>query len=181
MKKLKLTTTLLCSLFFVSCETSHASLQFGVSASQIRIGGKYKTIESSPTLNTNLGYATRFEKIFLSVSTNRLLNSESSSIVEDTQNRQYQKITKSYIDTISSGIVLKEKYVPAIFISRASVENKLYGGGKFLGSEHRIALVKGVSFSLFVKKNVYTNVFLVAPEKKLNLKTSVGAGINILF
>lgn len=167
-------------LLFFSQAFASVNFQAGVSAYNLNIKDpKYRTIQSNPQTNLNVGISYSKDKNFISFSTNRLFNQESKTKVER-NNYNYDVEAKTYVDTVSLGRIFG-RVMPSLFIGRADVEKKLLYNKKQVGITKQVAAVYGASLSYFITPRGYASLILVAPQPRLYLKSGIGINLTYLF
>lgn len=159
-------------LFFVSFNAS-AGFQTGTSIYQLNVKGVDK---SSQQANFNVGYGHIYKDVMFTASTNRLLSNTQYSV---SNNPRITTESKAKIDSFSCGYKI-QKFVPSLFISFVDLKQKSFTQ-KLIATRRKRAWVSGISVSYFITKDIYSSFIIVAPNDRLDLKTSTGLALTYLW
>ena len=155
-----------------------AEAKFILTASQIysQYNNKNLKIPSQMTNSISYGYLEKFNKISISASSNRLIQSENKIFIKNKKNDQQITLKSKYtIDTFNIGYQI-HKHIVGITLANVKALRKI--------NEHKTvnhAILYGLNYSFIFKKNVLLTLTLIAPNKELSLKGAGIAGINFLF
>lgn len=137
--------------------------------------------ESVGNVNFSAGITKTFDKISLTLQTNRLNNRFiKRSVIDNKTQKTLQNHLKLTADTLLVGYRYK-RIVPAIMISHIELEKLLYYNGILQGKSKQHTILTGLNLAYLITKNISSSVFYIMPNKKIYLKDSFGLGINYIF
>lgn len=171
-------------LFMTWCGAVQASpIRLSLGASIIRADindPKYKYLNQNETTPSfNIGLTKSFDPFIITVQTNRLFNTSVTRSITNS-GLTFQSKTKITSDTVLIGYRYN-RLVPSLLISNTKVDKYLFYKGQLQGNQTNYAILYGVNFGYLINKNINFNLFLIAPNKELYLKSAIGTGINFIF
>lgn len=140
------------------------------------IRNPFKTIGS---LNT--GITKSFDKINITLQTNRLINFPVVRLIADKKTGAvYHNKTRLFNDTILVGYRIN-RFVPSLFASKIRLSRALYYKGDFRGKKITDTFLYGVNFGYLLTKKTNVSLMYIAPQKDINLDSAFGLTFNYLF
>lgn len=137
--------------------------------------------ESVGNVNFSAGITKTFDKISLTLQTNRLGNRFiKRTVINNKTQKTLQNHSKLTADTLLVGYRYK-RIVPALMLSNIKLEKSLYYNGILQGKSKQNTIITGLNLAYFITKNISSSVFYIMPNKKIYLKDSFGLGINYIF
>lgn len=176
---------LICFLFFCFCQELWAAprLYLGTSIIKSDINDPNFKFVNEKELNINslnVGLFDSYKNFTLSIQTNRLINYSVTRSVVSQNGTMYQNKSKMINDTVLIGYRL-ERFIPSVLVSNAKLNKSLWYKGNYIAGQTNNTLLYGVNFGYLLTKNINANLFLIAPNKELNLKSATGISLNYLF
>jgi len=139
---------------------------------------KYESLEN---INFSAGITKTFDKINLTLQTNRLGNNfVKRAVIDNKTHKTLQNHSKLTADTLLVGYRYK-RIVPAMFLSNIKLEKLLYYNDNLQGKSKQNTILSGLNFAYFFTKNISSSIFYIMPNKKIYLRDSFGLGINYIF
>ena len=172
-------------VFFSFCLELYAApkLYLGTSIIKANINDpNFKFInEKELNINSlNVGVFDSYKNFTLSIQTNRLINYPITRSVVSQNGTVYQNKSKMINDTVLIGYRL-DRFIPSVLISNTRLNKSLWYKGNYIAGQTNHALLYGVNLGYLLTNNINANLFLIAPDKELNLKSAAGISLNYLF
>lgn len=172
-------------IFFSFCSELYAAskLYLGTSVIKADINDpNFKFInEKELNINSlNVGVFDSYKNFTLSIQTNRLINYPITRSVVSQNGTVYQNKSKMINDTVLIGYRL-DRFIPSVLISNTKLNKSLWYKGNYIAGQTNHALLYGVNLGYLLTNNINANLFLIAPDKELNLKSAAGISLNYLF
>ena len=137
--------------------------------------------ENVGDVNFSFGVGKTFDKISLSLQTNRLGNRFiKRSVIDNKTQKTLQSNSKVNVDTLLIGYRFN-RIVPAIMVSNVELEKLLYYNNILQGKSKQNTILTGLNLAYLITKNISSSVFYILPNTKIYLKDSFGLGINYIF
>ena len=122
--------------------------------------------------NVNISLTNNYGRFIYSIATNRLLNAESSRVVLDNRNREYQYRIKVVLDTASVGYAITKTTAVGAFLGNLYLSQKLSRGNYYKKTEES-ALVYGAMVSKRINQHSISFIML-APCQAVKAEYGVG-------
>jgi len=172
-------------LFFCFCQELWAAprLYLGTSIIKADINDpNFKFVnEKELDINSlNVGVFNSYKNFTLSIQTNRLINYSVTRSVVSQNGTMYQNKSKMINDTVLIGYRF-DRFIPSMLISNTKLNKSLWYKGNYIAGQTNNTLLYGVNFGYLLTKNINANLFLIAPNKELYLKSAAGISLNYLF
>lgn len=137
--------------------------------------------ESVGNVNFSAGITKTFDKINITLQTNRLGNHYvKRAVINNKTGKTLQNHSKLTADTLLIGYRYK-RIIPAFIVSNIKLEKSLYYNSIFQGKSKQNTTLTGLNLAYFITKNINSSIFYIMPNKKIYLKNSFGLGINYIF
>jgi len=137
--------------------------------------------ESVGNVNFSAGITKTFDKINITLQTNRLGNHYvKRAVINNKTGKTLQNHSKLTADTLLVGYRYK-RIVTAMFLSNIKLEKSLYYNNILQNKSKQNTILTGLNLAYFITKNISSSVFYIMPNKKIYLKDSFGLGINYIF
>ena len=137
--------------------------------------------ESVGNVNFSAGITKTFDKISLTLQTNRLGNRFiKRAVINNKTQKTLQNHLKLTADTLLVGYRYK-RIVPAIMVSNIKLEKSLYYNNILQGKSKQHTILTGLNLAYLITKNISSSIFYIMPNKEFYLKDSFGLGINYIF
>ncbi len=172
---LKILTITFCLIAF------DAKSAVSISASSFYSNINDNRIKQDPSITNSLslGYVTKFNKVLISASSNRLFLIETKQKAKSNSGIDLILKNKTTIDSISVGYLYKN-VAPNLFIARVAINKKIiskYG----ITREKDKSFVFGTNLLYFLNKKSSVGFTIVAPSKQLDLEAAGGLNFNYYF
>lgn len=172
-------------IFFCFCQELWAAprLYLGTSIIKADINDpnfKFVNKKELDLNSLNVGLFNSYNNFTLSIQTNRLINYPITRSVVSQNGTVYQNKSKMINDTVLIGYRF-DRFIPSVLISNTKLNKSLWLNGNFQTKKVNHTLLYGLNFSYLLSKNINANLFVIAPNKELNLKSATGISLNYLF
>lgn len=135
--------------------------------------------DANITNSLSLGYVTKFDKVLVSASSNRLFLFETKQRARSNSGIDLVLKNKTAIDSISLGYLYKN-VAPNLFVARVAIDKKIiskYG----ITREKNKSFVFGTNLLYFLNNKSSIGFTIVAPSKQLDLEAAWGLNFNYYF
>jgi len=133
------------------------------------------------TKSINVGITKSFDKLNITIQTNRLINLPlTRSVVDKRTGVTLQNKSKIINDTLLIGYRFG-RFIPSLLASNAKLNKSLYYKGNFQAKQTNHAILYGVNLGYLLSRNTNVSLIYIAPNKELNLESAFGFGFNYLF
>lgn len=125
------------------------------------------------------GHSVEFDnKLVIDLSSNRLFNKDiSRSIKYLPTGSIFLNKTQTSIDSLSLGKRFN-RFVPMFFIANVEISKSIYDGNSLLVKTVNHTYFYGFNFITYVNKKISISLFVIAPNKVINLELGGGVGIS---
>jgi hypothetical protein len=163
-------------IFLIIFQCTPAAAQIRPIASLSLIQTRVKQAENSIDPSLSYGAIGRKNNIIATIQTNRFLEQISS---RKTKGGLVAR-SKTTSDSFLIGYAFN-KFAPSLLLSSTRVKKEFQKNGQIVSTQTAHALLHGVNFTYFFKKNISGSVFYVAPNSSLQLRDAAGLAVNFIF
>jgi hypothetical protein len=166
-------------LSLISFPANAFNATVGLSSNYLKLSDpnfEVKNEVSAP--NPNVGVNHMFKnKLFVSLTTNRLFNQSSDSTVNSKKSgTRFDLETKTDVDSLVVGYPIN-RFIVGGFIANAGVQKKLYFQDNLVAKSEKHSIIYGLNLIYCYDKNISFNSSLIAPNKEQGLDYGISIGI----